>query len=99
MSCACSAESARIETNKRPTAFAWQKPCPSRSPRWLGTGRCFVGPLPARSVGSPAAHRGRHSGRDGRKEKQILMSKRLFVGNLSFDVTEEELRQAFEPYG
>lgn len=27
------------------------------------------------------------------------MSKRLFVGNLSFDVSEDELRQAFEPYG
>jgi RNA recognition motif-containing protein len=27
------------------------------------------------------------------------VSKRLFVGNLSFDVTEEDLRQAFEPYG
>jgi RNA recognition motif-containing protein len=23
----------------------------------------------------------------------------IYVGNLSFDVTEEELRQAFEPYG
>jgi cold-inducible RNA-binding protein len=27
------------------------------------------------------------------------MSKRLFVGNLSFDVTETELREAFAPYG
>lgn len=27
------------------------------------------------------------------------MSKRLFIGNLSFDVSVEELRQAFEPYG
>jgi RNA recognition motif-containing protein len=27
------------------------------------------------------------------------MSKRLFVGNLSFDVTETELQEAFAPYG
>jgi cold-inducible RNA-binding protein len=27
------------------------------------------------------------------------VSKRLFVGNLSFDVSEEELRTAFAPYG
>jgi RNA recognition motif-containing protein len=27
------------------------------------------------------------------------VSKRLFVGNLSFDISEDELRQAFEPYG
>ena len=27
------------------------------------------------------------------------MGKRLFIGNLSFDVSEEELRAAFEPYG
>ena len=27
------------------------------------------------------------------------MGKRLFIGNLSFDVTEEDLRAAFEPYG
>src|SRR5688572_23696767 len=27
------------------------------------------------------------------------MGKRLFVGNLSFDVSEDELRTAFEPYG
>ena len=25
--------------------------------------------------------------------------KRLFVGNLSFDSTEESIREAFEPYG
>lgn len=27
------------------------------------------------------------------------MSKRLFVGNLSFDVSETELQEAFAPYG
>jgi len=27
------------------------------------------------------------------------MGKRLFIGNLSFDVTEDDLRAAFEPYG
>jgi RNA recognition motif-containing protein len=27
------------------------------------------------------------------------VSKRLFIGNLSFDVSEEDLRKAFEPYG
>lgn len=27
------------------------------------------------------------------------MSKRLFIGNLSFEVSEEELRTAFTPYG
>ena len=27
------------------------------------------------------------------------LGKRLFIGNLSFDVTEEDLRAAFEPYG
>jgi len=27
------------------------------------------------------------------------VSKRLFIGNLSFDITEEDLRKAFEPYG
>jgi cold-inducible RNA-binding protein len=27
------------------------------------------------------------------------VGKRLFIGNLSFDVTEEDLRAAFEPYG
>jgi cold-inducible RNA-binding protein len=27
------------------------------------------------------------------------LSKRLFIGNLSFNVTEDELRQQFEPYG
>ena len=27
------------------------------------------------------------------------MSRRLFVGNLSFDVTEEQLQAAFAPYG
>jgi RNA recognition motif-containing protein len=29
----------------------------------------------------------------------IRVGKRLFIGNLSFDVTEDELRSAFEPYG
>src|SRR5579872_6239943 len=27
------------------------------------------------------------------------MSKRLFVGNLSFDISQEQLQEAFEPYG
>jgi cold-inducible RNA-binding protein len=27
------------------------------------------------------------------------VGKRLFIGNLSFDVTETDLRAAFEPYG
>jgi RNA recognition motif-containing protein len=27
------------------------------------------------------------------------VSKRLFIGNLSFDISEEDLRKAFEPYG
>jgi RNA recognition motif-containing protein len=27
------------------------------------------------------------------------VSKRLFIGNLSFDVSEDDLRKAFEPYG
>ena len=27
------------------------------------------------------------------------MSKRLFVGNLSFDISESELQEAFAPYG
>ena len=27
------------------------------------------------------------------------MNKRLFVGNLSFDISEEELQAAFAPYG
>ena len=27
------------------------------------------------------------------------MSKNLYVGNLSFDTTADDLRQAFEPYG
>jgi RNA recognition motif-containing protein len=27
------------------------------------------------------------------------VGKRLFIGNLSFDVTEADLRAAFEPYG
>jgi RNA recognition motif-containing protein len=27
------------------------------------------------------------------------VSKRLFVGNLSFDVSEDELREVFAPYG
>jgi cold-inducible RNA-binding protein len=31
--------------------------------------------------------------------KGSLVSKRLFVGNLSFEVNEEELRTAFTPYG
>ena len=31
--------------------------------------------------------------------ERIQMSKRLFVGNLSFDVSETELQEAFAPYG
>jgi len=29
----------------------------------------------------------------------LPVAKRLFVGNLSYDVTEDELQAAFEPYG
>src|SRR5687768_2452523 len=29
----------------------------------------------------------------------MSMSKRLYVGNLSFDTTEQELQNLFEPYG
>jgi cold-inducible RNA-binding protein len=35
----------------------------------------------------------------GRVLHEVIMSKRLYVGNLSFDTTDEDLRQAFSAHG
>jgi RNA recognition motif-containing protein len=38
-------------------------------------------------------------GSSDRKGMENSVGKRLFIGNLSFDVREDDLRAAFEPYG
>jgi cold-inducible RNA-binding protein len=67
--------------------------------RHTTSGRAFLLPLMAgtafaRAARETAAAPGKPCGWKGN-----LMSKRLFVGNLSFDISEEELRNAFAAWG
>jgi hypothetical protein len=70
--------------------------CPDLSDDWGGR-FYLIGPVPGwcRWDGSSESSAGLRAG----KVVGTHVGKRLFIGNLSFDVTEDDLRSAFEPYG